>query len=444
MLQITAVHAARPWTLARASTVLVAALGVWTVAVPAQAYRTSGDLAEIGTGSPVPWSSARVEFELGSNDDRTLSAAEFQSIAVSALDRWDEATCGGLELVVSGWATMGAASGDRRNTITFVAQGWAARGLPAGAGAFTDVVYERQGGEHWVIVEADIYINSDEYRWGASDMPQSGVRDLNVILTHEVGHALGLLHPCEEAVTTEAPVCATDTAFGQTVMYPVYVPGNLNLSPDDRAGLCVTFDCSGCYCSSPGGCVPEVPGCGGDSDCEPGYFCSAAGHCETGDKLAGSTCERSSQCLRGVCDDRGVCVATCATDDECGGIPGSCVSSPARPDAQVCAGAGVFGDPCASGSTCQSGVCLQGTSEGARCTRACESDAQCPLNWACGAVDEEAVCVPLTVAGGCSLAPQGTLSTERNRLLAACVLMMISSAAMYRRAFCSKRPRRAA
>ena len=51
------------------------------------------------------------------------------------------------------------------------------------------------------IAEADIEINAVDHRFaaeGALTTARAGLHDLEAILTHEIGHALGLAHPCDD------------------------------------------------------------------------------------------------------------------------------------------------------------------------------------------------------------------------------------------------------
>jgi hypothetical protein len=99
--------------------------------------------------------------------------------------------------------------------------------------------------------------------------------DLANTVTHEVGHFIGLRHPCGEQDTTRLPPCSCDDhrddpnpppgcprpppelPYSQTTMYPNTDAGDVekrSLSPDDVAGVCAVYASAGggCGCGSGG------------------------------------------------------------------------------------------------------------------------------------------------------------------------------------------------
>jgi hypothetical protein len=82
------------------------------------------------------------------------------------------------------------------------------------------------------ILEADIELNAVDFRWSGSEVPperwQPNTVDLQSVLTHELGHVLGLAHPCDEGLVGSAiedsgnfllPRCIGGD-MPPTVMYP--------------------------------------------------------------------------------------------------------------------------------------------------------------------------------------------------------------------------------
>lgn len=79
------------------------------------------------------------------------------------------------------------------------------------------------GTRYRIITSADIVLND-----GGCDLGQSGV---NGVVTHEMGHCLGLQH------STSPPCCGAETP----TMYPAYFTGQDTLADDDRAGVRVIY-----------------------------------------------------------------------------------------------------------------------------------------------------------------------------------------------------------
>ncbi|MFN2549810.1 MAG: myxosortase-dependent metalloprotease, MXAN_2677/MXAN_2678 family [Myxococcales bacterium] len=90
------------------------------------------------------------------------------------------------------------------------------------------------------IVSARIHLNAADFDW-ATDGSTSAL-DVQSIAEHEMGHALGLAHPCGD-LDTQTPSCsalpaATFQALQQDVMFPSIAPGPRRApSQDDRDGL---------------------------------------------------------------------------------------------------------------------------------------------------------------------------------------------------------------
>lgn len=80
--------------------------------------------------------------------------------------------------------------------------------------------------------------NAEYYQWSVDGHPSPlGTRDVQAMLTHEIGHALGLLHNCDE----EAGACTPSEAAA--VMYPSYRgEAQRVLERDDIDGLCFLYD----------------------------------------------------------------------------------------------------------------------------------------------------------------------------------------------------------
>jgi hypothetical protein len=310
--------------------------------------------------------------------------------------------------------------------------------LTENAAATTDVQYVRAPSGDWTIAEADIYLNAD-MEWSAADEPPLDAggaheaRDLRAVLTHEFGHALGLLHPCELDELDGAPACHAEHMG--TCMHPVYSPSQRGLAPDDVEGLCYLYPapscqdedcaegfvctssgcellCGGSVCAdhetcSLGECVEQDDcadsKCSGgpcitDTDCRSAEFCSS-GTCRRGKGELGDPCAAATDCAGGACRNEACSVtcsptAPCVNQAVCDTEAGACIEE-----------LKALGDSCDSADDCVGEYCLQEDRDRPVCTRRCSGEhAACPRDWTCERVETEQVCVPqrLKLAGGSS------------------------------------------
>lgn len=203
---------------------------------------------------------------------------------------------------------------------------------------------------------ADIVFNGYDSTWSTDDGPSAV--DVGSIALHEIGHFLGLDHPCDKEGGQESNCNGPE----QSVMTPVW--GNAidrAPLPDDEEGVRALYPaddeesrCDGPYrkgeaCSCDEECIEGlvcvIPAGGGkstcgetcasdDSDCGPGFACvlslpegddRAEGVCvksEDGNKPAGSVCINAGECADGTCAllfdlTRSICQEYCETDDDC-------------------------------------------------------------------------------------------------------------------------------
>ncbi len=140
---------------------------------------------------------------------------------------------------------------DKQNLIVWHEDQWP----PAGVGdrmiteempAVTTVVFDVDTG---VIIDADIDLNGVHFFWTVSDDPNQVITDIQSIVTHEIGHLLGLDH-------SEDP---------ETTMYPSTTEGQTHkrsLSQDDQDGICFIYPFGGNTPLGPGQSseLPDVEG----------------------------------------------------------------------------------------------------------------------------------------------------------------------------------------
>ena len=408
----------------------------------ALAFRTAEDSVELAEAGRVAFA-GQVVFSLDTGrlpDGVELNDAE--AVIESALAVWSAPNCGGLSVSYAGVQEDEIGPGDGLNSITWLGD-WKATGRPIDATAATDVQYTNSG-SGWVIAEADIYLNAQYLDWSATGA--EGTVSLAAVLTHELGHAFGLLHPCEEN-GADGPLCSDLPKASKSVMYPLYdASGGLELSADDEAGICFLYptgcdaclegeacvddvcvaECGGEVCSDDeqcgawgcvpqGGCLEEDCGgaaCDDDQDCGLLSRC-LEGTCLSGERALGEACSASADCQKAVCVED-LCQPRCEEAGACGSIDGLEGSvGECRPAVEEpllgCVGSGQypFGATCQMGEDCATGLCV--TFKGKQqCTATCESSSDCVGDWTCDEIDDRSVCVPPAIyaeGGGCASAP---------------------------------------
>jgi hypothetical protein len=308
---------------------------------PARAYRTLQDHPEFREAPPVVWP-FNPGFAVSSPPPRGVSSAAVMRELAGASESWRQ-SCSDFGLQLAGTSSSAPASGDGANGVAFLRAGWTELGLPADVAGTTDLLFRQAADGSWEIEEADILLNDRDFAWEVDPADGAAARRIRAVVAHEMGHALGLLHPCELGGSDDAPSC--DMSFESALMYPVYLEPPLTAPElDDAAG-----------------------------------FCALYGAVECGE------CLDSEVCVAGECipDCR---VHACATGERC--TDSGCVFDPSAP---VAAGA-ALGSPCAANEECRSSACFMDV-----CTQRCDATAPCPGGWACS---ETGLCTPTTLAYG--------------------------------------------
>lgn len=397
----------------------------------AAAFRTAENSESLSDASRVSWPSAHAAFYLSraSLPDGVTEAAAEDAFS-RAMKAWQAPSCSQLVVEFAGWTDKVPREADEQNTIGWVTD-WTSRNLPSTVPGNTDIAYQRDAAG-WHIGEADIWLNA-KADWSALS--------LDAVFTHELGHAVGLLHPCEHEEHDGAPSCAdASPEMRATTMFPDYSPAQSSLESDDVAGICYLYppddcenrcgvreacvagtcraECLGVACGADEvcgawGCAPEGAclerdcrdvRCEKATDCGPLLRC-VAGVCSSGDVAWGSACAANADCAAGGCV-AGICQPVCQAAGDCG-PNGTCqATDDGRATACVDSGAYERGANCAVGADCKSGLCLTSDAK-TFCTTSCASDSECPTDWTCSSVRDHHVCKPAESNAACSVSGAG-------------------------------------
>jgi hypothetical protein len=227
-------------------------LGVALLARPAYAFcRTTtcdptldaeGCAPELGCstrGEALFWPDACVTYavQLDGSALRGISAYELDRVMRRAFGAWLSADCSGGGTPSLGVIPLGGASCDRvefnpprsgragapnANIVMFRDESWPYPGERFVI-ARTSITFDPRTG---AIFDADIEINSFDNEFSIDD--EQVTTDLQAVLTHEVGHFIGLDHSPAEDATMQAN-------------YDLFDLGARSLSNDDVAGVCSVY-----------------------------------------------------------------------------------------------------------------------------------------------------------------------------------------------------------
>jgi hypothetical protein len=244
--------------------VLSAVLAVVSLEPSASAYVR----AVTSTGVPVWWRSPFITMQMDlTNPSPVLGVDQFANAAELAAQAWshDAIACSSVSLGIQKDLTDPLEIGrDGKNVMLFHRDRWCHSPVsedPEGltcyapnALAITTLTKQTSTGE---IVDADMEINAVNYEWGdlvANPELAGTVVDFQNTVTHELGHVLGLAHPCLLPGDTSTPLLdnhgspeleCSNPAVPATVidatMYPAVALDDVerrSLSPDDVQAVC--------------------------------------------------------------------------------------------------------------------------------------------------------------------------------------------------------------
>jgi MYXO-CTERM domain-containing protein len=265
----------------------LAALLLLAAAGPAAAYKQTCD----GAGVCLAWRTRSITWKLNTcrpSSSPSCQANPVEEIAKASFQAWQDVPCSDLTFTYGGASSSIIAAEDAAEHLVVFRPGWCSEhpdavndpcydtatcgnkydcfddegGLGRNTLALTSVRYQGDG----TIVDADTEIVDWDGGTGAIGSPANGVYvtcyttgapastcttfgqadcvyyDLQNTLTHEIGHFLGLAHPCGSG--SGSPEVPCTSTYADRTMYPFEVPGEIakrTLAADDVAGICALY-----------------------------------------------------------------------------------------------------------------------------------------------------------------------------------------------------------
>ena len=209
-------------------------------------------------GHPLFWASPVVSFDVQQDGSklRNISYDQLHEVVTNAFQRWVDVVCEDGNHPSISLADFGKVSCNKpeynktqpnQNVITFHDAQWPYKNTGAETLALTTVFFNPETGE---IYDANIELNSynADFVVGAAQA-DSEHDDLNAVLTHEIGHFLGLSH----------------SRVVNATMYQSYMLGMSTLEADDAAAICASLPPD--RATADPGTPPGVPRHGFSTEC---------------------------------------------------------------------------------------------------------------------------------------------------------------------------------
>lgn len=184
-------------------------------------------------GAKLAWPTSCVSFSLQKNGTEKLDFQRMNAAVTKAFQHWAEMPCpGGGSAAITFMPTEDVSckkqqynsTGPNVNVVFFEDEYFPYRGID-GTLAKTSVTYNDDTGE---IYDADIVVNSANNHLTDVDPPKQVDYDLEAIMTHEVGHFIGIAHsPDPDAVMSAS--------------YSTGSTSQRTLTPDDVGALCAIY-----------------------------------------------------------------------------------------------------------------------------------------------------------------------------------------------------------
>jgi hypothetical protein len=208
---------------------LTIAAALVVVAPTAQAYLKLG--ASVGNSVVgINWVGRTISYRVTNRDAAGVSAAQLQTAIAQSFDEWGRPENVELFTQFAGFTTLEPDVRDGQNVLGFQSRPDLDRTL--GSTSF------QTSTTTGALISADIFLNTT-FQWSVASGGQSGRFDVVSIMTHEIGHLLGLGHSA--LGETQSSSGGRSVTGKRAVMFPIaYGAGSVEdrtIEPDDVAGI---------------------------------------------------------------------------------------------------------------------------------------------------------------------------------------------------------------
>jgi ssRNA-specific RNase YbeY (16S rRNA maturation enzyme) len=181
------------------------------------------------------WYTSCVAIHLDEQAGMRVDQDEFERVAYSSLEVWEDQMCTNLSLEIQGWSTTRYVGyniedmDENQNLILFQSEedGWLYDPQVVGLTTLTMCQNETEGCLAGTIIDGDIELNEVYFNLTTTD--EEIEVDLQNVLTHEVGHLIGFDHNLMDAEST----MHAETPLGETK--------KRDLTSDDQQGVCDVY-----------------------------------------------------------------------------------------------------------------------------------------------------------------------------------------------------------
>jgi len=250
-------------------------------------------------GHTLRWPQSGIQWTIETGGMPGMSSGDFQDAIEAAFQSWEDVGCSTIDFDYDGFKSWDPGNGIH---VTVKTSSWDPSVGDALAYALPDADWQGE------IDSVDIVFNAVDVEWSVSPNPGYGFQDVQGVVSHEIGHSLGLDHPRYQDSTmffsggsTELRTLEDDDQRGACFLYPTeFFDDGLACDACEMHDNCAMGDClQWGGATSPAFCGQD---CDNDSDCSDDFYCYGG---------TASSPLNPMQCIpnNGYCDDQGGTIA---------------------------------------------------------------------------------------------------------------------------------------